>query len=187
MCGIAGVMAFDRGTTRVTDQMVTAMRECIAHRGPNGGATWVDADGRIGLGHRRLSIVDLADAANQPMANEDGSLRIIFNGEIYNHVELRRELSKSGRHRWSTYHADTEVILHGFEEWGIDVLAKLRGMFAFALWDARERALWLVRDRIGVKPLYYYAHEGPGEVECHNVNLNGGFWWAVGADGERLQ
>jgi len=160
MCGIAGVMAFDRGTTRVTDQMITAMRECIAHRGPNGGATWVDADARIGLGHRRLSIVDLAEAANQPMTNEDGSLRIVFNGEIYNHVELRRELSESGRHRWSTDHADTEVILHGFEEWGIDVLAKLRGMFAFALWDARERALWLVRDRIGVKPLYYSMDEG---------------------------
>ena len=141
MCGIAGMLAFDRGDTRVTAQVVTAMRECVAHRGPNGGSTWVDDAGRIGLGHRRLSIIDLADQANQPMANEDGSLRIIFNGEIYNHAELRRELSQTGRHRWSTDHSDTEVILHGFEEWGIDVLARLRGMFAFALWDAREQGV----------------------------------------------
>ena len=155
MCGIAGMLAFDRGDTRVTAEVVTAMRECVAHRGPNGGSTWVDAEGRVGLGHRRLSIIDLAEQASQPMANEDGSLRIIFNGEIYNHAELRRELSQSGRHRWLTDHSDTEVILHGFEEWGIDVLTRLRGMFAFALWDARARALWLVRDRVGVKPLYY--------------------------------
>ncbi len=155
MCGIAGMLAFDRGDTRVTAAVVTAMRECVAHRGPNGGSTWVDDAGRIGLGHRRLSIIDLADQANQPMANEDGSLRIIFNGEIYNHAELRRELSQTGRHHWLTDHSDTEVILHGFEEWGIDVLTRLRGMFAFALWDARAKALWLVRDRVGVKPLYY--------------------------------
>ncbi|MEO7133557.1 MAG: asparagine synthase (glutamine-hydrolyzing) [Vicinamibacterales bacterium] len=155
MCGIAGMLAFDRGDARVTAQVVTAMRECVAHRGPNGGSTWVHEAGRIGLGHRRLSIIDLADQANQPMANEDGSLRIIFNGEIYNHAELRRQLSQTGRHRWLTDHSDTEVILHGFEEWGIDVLGRLRGMFAFALWDARGKALWLVRDRVGVKPLYY--------------------------------
>ena len=155
MCGIAGMLAFDRGDMRVTAPVVTGMRECVAHRGPNGGSTWVDEAGRIGLGHRRLSIIDLADEANQPMANEDGSLRLIFNGEIYNHAELRRELSQTGRHRWLTNHSDTEVILHGFEEWGIDVLKRLRGMFAFALWDARAKALWLVRDRVGVKPLYY--------------------------------
>ena len=155
MCGIAGMLAFESGATRVTEPVVTAMRETLRHRGPNGGATWVDAEGRVGLGHRRLSIIDLADRAAQPMANEDGSLRIIFNGEIYNHADLRRELSQSGRHHWSTDHSDTEVILHGFEEWGIDVIHRLRGMFAFALWDQRAKALWLVRDRIGIKPLYY--------------------------------
>ena len=155
MCGIAGVLAFDHGATRVSEALVTAMRETLRHRGPDGGDTWVDAAGRIGLGHRRLSIIDLATAASQPMTNEDGTLHVIFNGEIYNHLALRAELSKSGRHRWSTDHSDTEVILHGFEEWGIEVVHRLRGMFAFALWDAREQALWLVRDRIGIKPLYY--------------------------------
>ncbi|MDP3716182.1 MAG: asparagine synthase (glutamine-hydrolyzing) [Acidobacteriota bacterium] len=155
MCGIAGVLAFDHGVSRVSEPLVTAMRETLRHRGPDGGDTWVDPTGRIGLGHRRLSIIDLATSASQPMANEDGNLRIVFNGEIYNHLEVRAELSKSGRHRWLTDHSDTEVILHGFEEWGIDVVHRLRGMFAFALWDAREQALWLVRDRIGIKPLYY--------------------------------
>ncbi len=157
MCGIAGMLAFDRGTATVNETVVTAMREALRHRGPNGGQTWVDSSGRIGLGHRRLSIIDLSPSAAQPMANEDGTLRIVFNGEIYNHASLRAELSQSGRHRWATDHADTEVILHAFEEWGIDCVHRLRGMFAFGLWDAREQALWLVRDRIGIKPLYYGA------------------------------
>ncbi len=94
------------------------------------------------------------------MANEDGSLRIVFNGEIYNHAAIRAELEETGGHRWRTDHSDTEVILHAFEEWGIDCLARFRGMFAFALWDDRSRELWLVRDRIGVKPLYYSVHHG---------------------------
>src|SRR5262245_12811783 len=120
MCGIAGVLAFDGGSFRVGADLVTAMRECVRHRGPNGGETWIDDRGTIGLGHRRLSIIDLDERASQPMINEDASLRIIFNGEVYNHAALRAELSKSGRHKWSTDHSDTEVILHAFEEWGID-------------------------------------------------------------------
>ena len=92
---------------------------------------------------------------SQPMGNEDGSLQIVFNGEIYNHAEIRPELERSGSHRWRTDHSDTEVILHAFEEWGIDCLHRFRGMFAIALWDERSRELWLVRDRIGIKPLYY--------------------------------
>ena len=94
------------------------------------------------------------------MSNEDGSLRVVFNGEIYNHAEIRRELEKSGRHRWKTDHSDTEVILHAFEEWGIACLDRFRGMFAIALWEAKARRLWLVRDRIGIKPLYYSMHHG---------------------------
>jgi asparagine synthase (glutamine-hydrolysing) len=94
------------------------------------------------------------------MSNEDGSLRVVFNGEIYNHAEIRSELEQIGGHRWATDHSDTEVILHAFEEWGIDCLQRFRGMFAFALWDARNRDLWLVRDRIGIKPLYYSRHHG---------------------------
>jgi asparagine synthase (glutamine-hydrolysing) len=160
MCGIAGVLALDRGPFRVTEPLVTRMRETMRHRGPDGGATWIDPEGRIGLGHRRLSIIDLADCAAQPMTNEDGSLWLVFNGEIYNHAEIRAELVALGGHRWKTDHSDTEALLHGFEQWGIDVVHRLKGMFAFALWDARRRELWLVRDRIGIKPLYFSVHHG---------------------------
>jgi asparagine synthase (glutamine-hydrolysing) len=160
VCGINGVLAFDGGSFVVTERYVSRMRDLLAHRGPDGAATWVDGDGRIGLGHRRLAIIDLSDSASQPMCNEDGSLWIVFNGEIYNHADIRRELAAGGDHRWKTDHSDTEVILHAFEEWGIDCLAMFRGMFAFALWDARARQLWLVRDRIGIKPLYFSVHHG---------------------------
>jgi asparagine synthase (glutamine-hydrolysing) len=132
----------------------------MAHRGPDGVGAWVAPDGDIGLAFRRLAIIDLSPDANQPMSNEDGSLRVVYNGEIYNHAELRRELQAIGGHVWKTDHSDTEVILHAFEEWGIDCVTKFRGMFAIALWDARQRQLWLVRDRIGVKPLYYSLHDG---------------------------
>ncbi|HJX83935.1 MAG TPA: asparagine synthase (glutamine-hydrolyzing), partial [Candidatus Angelobacter sp.] len=134
------------------------MRDAIAHRGPDGAGNWISPDGMVGLGHRRLAIVDLSQAASQPMSNEDGSLWISFNGEIYNHAEIRRELESLGGHRWKTDHSDTEVIVHAFEQWGIDCLQKFRGMFAIAIWDGRKRELWLVRDRIGIKPLYYSVH-----------------------------
>ncbi|HEY7532948.1 MAG TPA: asparagine synthetase B, partial [Nitrospiraceae bacterium] len=130
----------------------------MTHRGPDGAGVWIAPDGRVGLGHRRLSIIDLSEAAAQPMCNEDGSVWVSFNGEIYNHAEIRRELESIGSHRWKTDHSDTEVILHAFEEWGIESLQKFRGMFAIALWNARARELWLVRDRIGIKPLYYSLH-----------------------------
>jgi asparagine synthase (glutamine-hydrolysing) len=158
MCGINGVLAFADGTFRVSEGYVCRMRDTMAHRGPDGASAWVDAYGRIGLGHRRLSIVDLSEAATQPMSNEDGTLWLTYNGEIYNHAEIRAELSHSGRHVWKTDHSDTEVILHAFEEWGIDCVSRFRGMFAFGLWDANARELWLVRDRIGIKPLYYSFH-----------------------------
>jgi asparagine synthase (glutamine-hydrolysing) len=136
------------------------MRDAMAHRGPDGAGTWVSDDCRVGLGHRRLSIIDLSPTANQPMSNEDGTLWVVFNGEIYNHAEIRAQLQRTGRYRWKTDHSDTEVILHAFEEWGIECLHCFRGMFGLGLWDARERALWLIRDRIGIKPLYYTAYEG---------------------------
>jgi asparagine synthase (glutamine-hydrolysing) len=136
------------------------MRDTMVHRGPDGAGVWVSKNARVGLGHRRLSIIDLSDAAAQPMCNEDGTLWISFNGEIYNHAEIRTELEGSGEHEWKTDHSDTEVILHAFEQWGIDCLEKFRGMFAFALWNDKARQLWLVRDRIGIKPLYYSIHHG---------------------------
>ncbi len=158
MCGVVGAIVFDSSSFHVTGAYISRMRDSMAHRGPDGVGIWIDPDRRIGLGHRRLSIIDLSDAASQPMGNEDGSLWISFNGEIYNHAEIRAELEKTGHHRWKTDHSDTEVIIHAFEEWGIDCLHKFRGMFAIALWDARKRELWLVRDRIGIKPLYYSIH-----------------------------
>lgn len=160
MCGIVGALAFGGGSFRVTPEYVAAMRDTMAHRGPDGTGVWVDEAGQVGLGHRRLSIIDLSPLAAQPMCNEDGTLQVIFNGEIYNHAEIRRELEATGRHRWKTDHSDTEVIVHAFEEWGIACVERFRGMFALAVWDARERALWLVRDRIGVKPVYYSVHHG---------------------------
>jgi len=158
VCGIAGVLAFRDSGFRATDPYVTRMRETLHHRGPDGGETWISADGAVGLGFRRLAIVDLADTAMQPMANEDGSVRLLFNGEIYNHAEIRRELE--GRHTFRTDHSDTETIVHAFEEWGIDCLHRLRGMFALAIWDERKRELWLARDRMGIKPLFWSTAGG---------------------------
>lgn len=160
MCGIVGALAFRHSPFAITDAYISRMRDAVAHRGPDGAGTWVAADGRVGLGNRRLAIIDLSTAASQPMSNEDGTLWVTFNGEIYNHAEIRAELERNGNHRWKTDHSDTEVILHGFEEWGIDCLRKFRGMFGIALWDGRARELWLMRDRIGVKPLYYSVHHG---------------------------
>ena len=160
MCGIVGVLNFKNSSFRVTEPYLIRMRDTMVHRGPDGAGAWIADDGRIGLGHRRLSIIDLSPAAAQPMCNEDGSLWVSFNGEIYNHAEIRRELEEIGGHRWKTDHSDTEVILHAFEQWGIECLQKFRGMFAIALWDAKKRELWLIRDRIGIKPLYYSVHHG---------------------------
>ncbi len=130
----------------------------MVHRGPDGAGVWVSDDHTIGMGHRRLSIIDLSAAASQPMSNEDGTILVVFNGEIYNHEEIRAQLAARGGHRWRTDHSDTEVIIHAFEEWGIDCVERFRGMFAIALWDVRRRQLWLIRDRIGIKPLYYSTH-----------------------------
>jgi len=160
MCGIVGALAFRNSAFAVTAPYLERMRDAMAHRGPDGAGTWIAPDARVGLGHRRLAIIDLSSAAAQPMSNADGTLWVSFNGEIYNHAEIRAGLERTGRYRWRTDHSDTEVILHAFAEWGIDCLSRFRGMFGFALWDARSRELWLVRDRIGVKPVYYSVHHG---------------------------
>lgn len=159
MCGIVGAISFSTAF-RITEQYITSMRDAMSHRGPDGMGTWVSPDGQVGLGHRRLAIIDLSESASQPMCNEDESLWIAYNGEIYNHAEIRAELESIGGHSWKSDHSDTEVIIHAFEEWGIECLKKFRGMFAIAIWDARKRELWLVRDRIGIKPLYYSLHNG---------------------------
>jgi asparagine synthase (glutamine-hydrolysing) len=158
MCGINGTLAVD-DEYRIDPALLARMRDTLAHRGPDGAESWVSDDGRVGLAFRRLAIIDLSETAMQPMPNEDGTIRVVFNGEIYNHLEIRKELEELG-HEFRTDHSDTEVIVHGFEEWGIDVLQRLRGMFAIGVWDERERALWLARDRIGIKPLYWTLHHG---------------------------
>lgn len=127
----------------------------LTHRGPDGEGRLID--GEMGLGHRRLSIIDV-DGGAQPIGNEDGSLQVVFNGEIYNFIELRAELEQTG-HAFRTA-SDTEVIVHAFEEWGKDCVRRFNGMFAFALWDTRKRELFLARDHLGIKPLYY-ADLGP--------------------------
>src|SRR5215472_10013043 len=159
MCGIAGILRWQPDSTSL-GPLLSKMCNVMQHRGPDAEGQWVASDGRVGLGFRRLAIVDLSPSANQPMSNEDGSLWVSFNGEIYNHAEIRRELEALGGHTWKTDHSDTEVILHAFEQWGIDCVHRFRGMFAIALWDDRRRELWLVRDRIGIKPLYYSVHHG---------------------------
>jgi asparagine synthase (glutamine-hydrolysing) len=138
------------------------MRDAMASRGPDGAGLWVSPDRTSIFGHRRLSIIDLSEAASQPMATADGRYCLVFNGEIYNHQELRKELVAEGVTGWRTGHSDTEVLLLGFERYGIDFVHRLRGMFAFAIRDTKEQELWLVRDRIGIKPLY--VHERGGRI-----------------------
>ena len=159
MCGIAGMYCYN-SQHRVDEKILTQMRDTMMHRGPDGGANWIAPDGRVGLAHRRLSIIDLSTAATQPMPNEDETVWVIFNGEIYNHLGLRRELSTAG-HRFRTDHSDTEVIVHGYEQWGIaGLLERIEGDYGIALWDCRKESLYLVRDRIGVKPLYFSLQDG---------------------------
>lgn len=159
MCGIVGIVKTESGAP-VSESLLTRMRDVMPHRGPDAAGLWLSEDGRVGLGFRRLAIVDLSAKANQPMANEDGSVRIVFNGEIYNHAEIRRELQQLGGHVWKTDHSDTEVIVHAFEQWGIDFIERLRGMFGIGIWDAKRREFWLIRDRVGIKPIYYTLHSG---------------------------
>jgi asparagine synthase (glutamine-hydrolysing) len=149
MCGIAGIVAVDRLDEAAASRAVR-MRDVIAHRGPDEEGLY--CDGVAALAHRRLSIVDLR-AGRQPLSNEDGSIQVVFNGEIYNHADVRPALEAHG-HQYRTK-SDTETIVHAYEQWGDGCVHRFRGMFAFALWDARKRRLLLTRDRLGVKPLYW--------------------------------
>jgi len=157
MCGIAGIL--HHSLLADAPDRVMRMTDSIVHRGPDDEGFW--ADGSIALGFRRLSIVDLR-SGHQPMTNEDRTVWVVFNGEIYNHRELRRQLEAAG-HRFGTDHSDTEVLVHGYEEWGEALPGKLNGMFGFAIWDVRRRRLMLARDRLGIKPLYV-SHTPAGHV-----------------------
>ncbi|HVT81723.1 MAG TPA: asparagine synthase (glutamine-hydrolyzing) [Phycisphaerae bacterium] len=160
MCGIAGIIKFPSARPPPLDSAALgAMSAAIAHRGPDGAGEYLEPRGHAALLHRRLAILDLP-GGGQPMANEDGSVQVVFNGEIYNHAELRRELQAAG-HRFASDHSDTEVLVHGWEAWKTGLPSRLRGMFAFAIWDAREAGgtLFLARDRMGQKPLFYASLE----------------------------
>ncbi|MBV8890347.1 MAG: asparagine synthase (glutamine-hydrolyzing) [Alphaproteobacteria bacterium] len=154
MCGIAGIFEFGTGAP-ADPRLLARMTELIAHRGPDDSGHWVSGD--VGLGHRRLSIIDISAAGHQPMASEDGTVWITYNGECYNYAELAAGLRARG-HRFRSA-SDTEVILHLYQERGERFLDALDGMFALAIWDARKQCLLLARDRIGIKPLYYFADD----------------------------
>lgn len=154
MCGITGLYHPDRNV-EILETLVRAMRDSLTHRGPDDAGLFVGPG--IGLGHRRLSIIDLSEAGRNPLWNEDRTRCIIFNGEIYNHRDLRSGLESKYRFHSQT---DTEVILHGYSEYGPDVLQRLNGMFAFAIYDTRTHELFVARDRMGIKPFFYAFHEG---------------------------
>ena len=153
MCGLAAEFAYGESAAPVSRTSLERVSAAMASRGPDGADVWISTDGRVGLAHRRLAIVDLSEAGSQPMATPDQKIRIIFNGEIYNFRSLRGELQRKG-YRFRS-HSDTEVLLHLYQEHGRGMVHLLRGMFAFALWDERKRALFLARDPFGIKPLYY--------------------------------
>ena len=154
MCGIAGI--FHCGMIKPVDPTrVERMTQALAHRGPDGSGVWTAAG--VGLGHRRLSIIDLAGSP-QPMHSVDGRAVLVFNGEIYNYRELRRELAGLGAQFRTD--GDSEVILAAWQQWGADCLHRFNGMFAFAIYDRERRELFLARDRLGVKPLHYAEHDG---------------------------
>ncbi|MEL6338653.1 MAG: asparagine synthase (glutamine-hydrolyzing) [Myxococcota bacterium] len=158
MCGINGIYAWAPRAPAIDVDELRRTTESMSARGPDASGRFVASDLRLGLGHRRLSIIDLSDSANQPMWDRTGRYCIVFNGEIFNYLELRRVLESKGE-RFSTQ-SDTEVLLTGFGLWGIDVVDRLRGMFAFAIWDTQRRRLTLSRDHLGIKPIYYQSLKG---------------------------
>ncbi len=161
MCGIAGLIGFAQ-LRPGAEQHVSQMLDLMAHRGPDDAGVWTN--GRVALGNRRLAILDLSVAGHQPMLAADGSVVVVQNGEIYNYRELRRELVQAGY----TFHSDcdTEVLLHGYAHWGVELFRRLRGMYAIAVWSEREQRLVLARDRFGIKPLYYQMRTEAGG-QCH--------------------
>ena len=166
MCGITGYLALGSDNADTMTARVAAMAEAIAYRGPDSRGHWVDAESGLAFGHLRLAIVDLTQAGAQPMGSHTGRYMMVFNGEIYNHQDLRRELEETGKAPTWRGHSDTETLLAGFEAWGLsETLKRAIGMFAIALWDRETRVLKLARDRLGEKPLYY-GWQGQGEARA---------------------
>jgi asparagine synthase (glutamine-hydrolysing) len=177
MCGIAGALSFAANGGPVDRQVIANLNEWQRRRGPDGVGLWAASDERVVLGHRRLAIIETGAAGTQPMADATGRWIITFNGEIYNYLELRSELERLGRTFLTN--SDTEVLINVVAEWGETGLKKLRGMFAFALWDSLERELWLVRDTYGIKPLYvaensstiWFASQARALATCTPINI----------------
>jgi len=154
MCGIVGAWT---PQNKINKDILLKMRDSLSHRGPDDSGFYIDEKNNLGLGHRRLSVIDLSEKAHQPMLSENGNLIMVYNGEVYNFQEVKKELEKKGYKFRSN--SDSEVVLKSFQEWGIDCLKRFQGMFAFAIWDNEKRELYLFRDRFGVKPLYYYFNK----------------------------
>ncbi len=158
MCGIAGIVEYAANEPQINEKILKDMSDVIVHRGPDSDGEWISSDRRCGFTFRRLSIIDLTEAGNQPMLSPDGRFSIVFNGEIYNHAELRQDLEARGyKYRSGT---DTETILYGYMEYGKEVLRKMNGMWGFAIWDDEKKELFCSRDRIGIKPFYYINRNG---------------------------
>lgn len=183
MCGITGIYSLRES---IDPAVLSSMTDALSHRGPDDSGTYVSGDGKVGLGHRRLSIIDLSERGRQPMASDDGRIQVSYNGEIYNYRELREELRSRG-HVFRT-DCDTEVLIRSYEEWGIECLHRFVGMFAFAIWDGRENRLYLARDRVGVKPLYYYMQDGLFlfASELKSMTRHPGFPGRISPDGLAL-
>lgn len=158
MCGICGILQLDGPLQPADEALINRMTDSMSHRGPNDRGTW--SRGRVSLGHRRLSVIDLSSAGHQPMSNEDGSVVIVYNGEVYNFRELKERYQLEQRGHVFRSHTDTEVLVHLYEEIGLDMVNELIGMFALAIWDTRSELLHLVRDRYGIKPLFYQRDAG---------------------------
>ena len=153
MCGIVGI--YNKNQKPVSESYLRKMTDMMIHRGPDDGGVFIDKN--LGLGNRRLAIIDLSKTGHQPMSDKEGNYWISYNGEIYNFLEIKKELEKLGYSFRSK--TDTEVIINSFKEWGTDCFKKFNGMFALALWDKRNQALTLARDRYGIKPLYYWQNK----------------------------
>lgn len=153
MCGICGIMQVGSSSASSNEELIKQMTDTLAHRGPNDSGTW--SNHRIALGHRRLSVIDLSTAGHQPMANEDGSVMIVYNGEVYNFKKLKEKYRLEERGHIFRSQTDTEVLIHLYEEIGLDMIAEFNGMFAIAIWDNNQNTLHLIRDRYGIKPFFY--------------------------------
>ena len=167
MCGICGLLKLP-GQKPISRDMLQQMSDLISHRGPDDAGTYVSPNADIGLANRRLSIIDPSESGRQPFTNEDGNIWVVYNGETYNYAEMRSYLQDRGH----SFHSntDTEIIAHLYEEHGVDCVRYMRGMFAFALWDQSKRRLFLARDRLGIKPVYYaYTPDAflfASEIKC---------------------